>query len=61
MIHFLVIARGSTSEVRSLAYAGLDIGFFSEEQFADIMERTQKISGLLNGLIRYLRDSPRKC
>jgi len=56
----MVIARGSTSEVRSLAYAGLDIGFFSEEEFADLMERTQKISGLLNGLIRYLRDSPRK-
>jgi len=43
MIQFLVIARGSTSEVRSLSYAGLDIGFFSQKQFEDLMERTQKI------------------
>jgi four helix bundle protein len=59
MIHYLVMSRGSASEVRSLAYAGLDIGYFSEKQFADLMERTQKISGLLNGLIRYLRNSQR--
>ncbi|RQD66816.1 MAG: four helix bundle protein [Desulfonatronovibrio sp. MSAO_Bac4] len=59
-IQFLIIARGSCAEVRSLLYAGLDVGYFSEEQFANFMDSCLKISMLLNGFIRYLKKSQRK-
>ena len=59
-IQFLTIARGSTSEVRSLAYAAMDIGYVEEPVFRDIYERCKRISNLLNGFIRYLRSSARK-
>ena len=59
-IHFLTIARGSTSEVRSLAYAAVDIGFIGEPVFKDIYESCQRISNLLNGFIRYLKGSAGK-
>jgi four helix bundle protein len=35
-VQFLVIARGSVSEVKSLAYAGFDLGYFDEQHFNDI-------------------------
>ena len=59
-IQFLVIARGSVSEVRSLSYAALDIGYIDEKTFDNILERCFKLTNLLNGFIRYLRNSKRK-
>jgi four helix bundle protein len=59
-IQFLVIARGSVSEVRSLLYTALDIGYVEQSDFNDLRERCQKISNLLNGFIRYLKNSDRK-
>ena len=59
-IQFLIISRGSCAEVRSLLYAGFDIGYFSEHQLSELMDSCQKISMLLNGFIRYLRKSERK-
>ncbi len=35
MIHFLVMARGSASEAKSLFYAGLEIGYITGEQFGN--------------------------
>ena len=51
-IQFLVIARGSVSEVKSLCYAAMDIGYFDESKFRDVTERCTKLINLLNGLIR---------
>lgn len=59
-IQFLIIARGSVSEVKSLSYAALDIGYIDENTFNKISERCYKLTNLLNGFIRYLRNSPRK-
>ena len=59
-IQFLVIARGSASEVRSLLYAGTDIGYFDEPTFVKLYERCIKLTNLINGFIRYLRNSDRK-
>ncbi len=59
-IQFLVIARGSVSEVKSLSYSALDIGYFDETKFKNVTERCTKLINLLNGLIRYLRNSNRK-
>jgi four helix bundle protein len=59
-IHFLVISRGSVSEVKSLSYAAIDIGYIDEKAFNKISERCIKIINLLNGFIRYLKNSDRK-
>ncbi|GAB6182720.1 four helix bundle protein [Thermodesulfovibrio hydrogeniphilus] len=56
-IQFLVIARGSLSEVRSLLYNALDLGFIKEEAFKDLTKKCYKISNLINGFIRYLKNS----
>jgi len=59
-IQFLIIARGSVSEVRSLAFAALDIGYLTSETFERITERCSSLSNMINGFIRYLRNSDRK-
>lgn len=59
-IQFLVISRGSVSEVKSLSYAALDIGYIDKDTFTRISERCLKLTSLLNGFIRYLKNSARK-
>jgi four helix bundle protein len=59
-IQFLVIARGSVSEVKSLSYAALDIGYIDHAVFKKIHERCFKLKNLINGFIRYLKNSDRK-
>ena len=59
-IQFLVISRGSVSEVKSLAYAALDIGYIEQEAFNGISDRCERITNLINGFIRYLRSSTRR-
>jgi four helix bundle protein len=59
-IQFLVIARGSVSEVKSLAYAGLDIGYLGNGKFEKIALRCDSLASLINGFIRYLKNSERK-
>ncbi|GFE58652.1 four helix bundle protein [Geobacter sp. AOG1] len=58
-IQFLIISRGSVSEVRSLTYAAQDIGYLDSEQCNAIQEQSTRLSNLLNGFIRYLRNSER--
>lgn len=60
LIQFLVVARGSVSEVRSLLYVALDIGYLDEIIFFRLKNSCQKISNLINGFIRYLKESERK-
>lgn len=59
-IQFLVISRGSVSEVKSLAYTGLDIGHFDNKDFESIVARCVKLTNVLNGFIRFLKASQRK-
>ena len=59
-VQFLVIARGSVSEVRSLSYASLDIGYIDKNTFSCISEHCLKLTNLINGFIRYLRTTDRK-
>ena len=58
-VQFLIIARGSVSEVRSLSFAALDVGYVNKDTFDDISERCLKLANLINGFIRYLRNSQR--
>ena len=60
-IKFLIIARASTSEVKSLLYVAVDAGYCSQEMFTKTSAQCAKISSLINGFIRYLRKSERKC
>jgi four helix bundle protein len=59
-IQFLIIARGSTSEVRSLLYAGSDVGYIDRTTFTKLHERCTKLTNLINGFIRYLKNSDRQ-
>ena len=59
-VQFLVIARGSVSEVRSLSYAATDIGYINEHTFFAISEHCFKLINLINGFIRYLKTTDRK-
>jgi len=59
-IQFLIIARSSVSEVKSLCYAAIDIGYLDTGVFDKISERCLKLTNLLNGFIRYLKSSTRK-
>ena len=59
-IRFLIISKGSVSELKSLSYAALDLSYINQDIFQNISERCTKIVNLLNGFIRYLRKSGRK-
>jgi four helix bundle protein len=60
LVQYLIISRGSVSEVKSLAYAGLDIGHVDNKAFEAIKNRCIKLINLLNGFIRFLKENPRK-
>lgn len=59
-IQFLVIARGSVPEVKSLSYAALDVAYINDSIFNDLSGRCLKLNNLINGFIRYLKNSERK-
>ena len=59
-VQYLIISRGSASEAKSLVYAGLDVGYLTQDAFEAVMLRCNKISNLLNGFIRFLKTAPRK-
>jgi len=60
LVQYLIISRGSVSEVKSLAYAGLDIGHVDSKAFEAIKNRCIKLINRLNGFIRFLKENPRK-
>jgi four helix bundle protein len=55
-IQYLLIARGSAAETRSLLYTGLDVGYIDKDQFCQLSQQCQTVSGLLNGFISYLKN-----
>lgn len=59
-IQFLIFARGSASEVRSQSYNALDLGYIDLKTFENISTKCKSVSNLINGFIRYLRNSGRK-
>jgi len=58
-IQFLIIARGSTAEVQSFLYIALDVEYITKSDFDRLYNQSQKIQNLINGFIRYLRNSKR--
>jgi four helix bundle protein len=53
--HFLDIARGSITEVQSLLYVALDVGYLDKNEFDKLREMIEKIASLISGLTSYLR------
>ena len=51
--HFLVIARGSLSELETQMIIGKELGFFTNEQGID--ELLNRVFGLIGGLLKSLR------
>ncbi|MBW5798975.1 four helix bundle protein [Halomonas elongata] len=54
--HFLVVARGSCSELRTQVYIGMDIGYIGEQQGRLWLQETREISSMLHGLLITLDD-----
>ncbi|MDT8893933.1 four helix bundle protein [Halomonas sp. I1] len=52
--HFLVVARGSCSELRTQVYIGMDIGYIGEQQGRQWIQETREISSMLHGLLSTL-------
>ncbi|MDZ7611950.1 MAG: four helix bundle protein [Candidatus Moranbacteria bacterium] len=53
---FLFISKGSCSEVRSMLYSALDLGYINEDKFRELYKETVEISKMLSGLIKKLRS-----
>lgn len=56
-IRFLIYARRSATEVQSELYIALDQQYITDEEFAAIYEKATEAKKLINGFIRYLRQS----
>ena len=53
-VRYLNIAKGSCSEVKSMLYLCLDLGFCTEQRQAELMTMLQSISNQIYKLIEYL-------
>jgi len=56
-INFLVIARGSNSEVQNDLYIAIDLEYISKEEFHETYKLTKNLGKQINGLIKYLRST----
>jgi four helix bundle protein len=54
--HFLDIARGSCSEVQSLLYVALDIGYVTNEEFEQLFDSATETASLIGSLTTHLRS-----
>ena len=55
-IHFLYISSGSLSEVETLLIISTDLNYISSVEFEKIENQMNRISALLQGLIRKLKS-----
>jgi four helix bundle protein len=53
--HFLDIARGSISEVQSLLYVALDVGYIGKGEFERLYKTSSETASFIGGFTSYLR------
>lgn len=51
---FLYISKGSSAEVSSMLYVGLELGYFSKIEFTDCYNLSVDIARMLSGFIKTL-------
>lgn len=56
-IQFLIIARGSCAEVKSLLYLILELEFIDKIKFKELYNKLTEIAKMINGFIKYLRST----
>ena len=54
-IHYLFIAKGSLNEVETQLYLSFDLGYISEQELKEILEKVISNKKLLNGFINYYK------
>ena len=54
-IQFLIVARASTSEVKSQLYVALDQNYIHQNKFDKVYQQATKVISLIDGFIRYLK------
>lgn len=54
-MHFLLIAKGSCSELRTQTYIGLEIGYIGHELGNHWIKETKEIASMISGLINKLK------
>ena len=59
-IRFLSYAYRSATEVQSHLYVALDQKYLAESEFDKLYQQTEHTKKLINGFIRYLKNSERK-
>jgi four helix bundle protein len=57
-IHFLIISRGSVSEVEYLLFLSRDLKYINEEEYKILYSEITEIGKMLNGFINYLKTKP---
>ena len=59
-IHFLGIARGSLTEVKSQLYRSLDNEYIAQITFDDLYAQTDEVNRIIDSLLTYLNNSDNK-
>ena len=54
-IQFLIVARASSSEVKSQLYVALDRRYIAQDAFKEAYDQAARVVSLIDGFIRYLR------
>jgi four helix bundle protein len=58
-IEYLGRAKGSAGELRAQAYIALDVGYFSQEQFDEVFDLSDKCSRQISRFMTYLKSKRR--
>jgi four helix bundle protein len=56
-VQYLSIAKASNAEVRSHLYIALDLGYVSKNLFEELINLSEEIGKIINGLMHYLQSS----
>ncbi len=54
---FLLIAKGSAGEVRSMLYLALELKYIEKESFDEMLALTQECSKMISGLVKSLQSN----